>query len=99
MFLLQRKMGIKTSGMDIFNQANDMKAAGNVIQTRTGMQGPDLSAAQKSASNLYIDNLSPSLSSAAQSLSAVNQLTGQTGSGLEQITRAGLLMQDTLDMD
>ncbi len=90
-----KKMGIKTSAMDIFNQANDMKAAGNVIQTRTGMQGPDLSAAQKSASNLYIDNLSPSLSSAAQSLSAVNQLTGQTGSGLEQITRAGLLMQDT----
>ena len=90
-----KKMGIKTSAMDIFNQANDMKAAGNTIQTRTGLQGSDLSAAQKSASNLYIDNLSPSLSSAAQSLSAVNQLTGQTGSGLEQITRAGLLMQDT----
>jgi hypothetical protein len=90
-----KDMGIKTSVKDIFNQANDMKAAGNVIQTRTGMQGPDLQAAQKSASTLYIDNLSPSLDSAAQSLAAVNQLTGQTGSGLEQITRAGLLMQDT----
>ncbi|MDF2886696.1 MAG: phage tape measure protein [Lacrimispora sp.] len=90
-----KNMGINTSVKDIFNQANDMKAAGNVIQTRTGMQGPDLKAAEKSASNLYIDNLSPSLDSAAQSLAAVNQLTGQTGSGLGQVTRAGLLMQDT----
>lgn len=90
-----KNMGINTSPMEVFNQANDRKAAGNVIQNRTGLQGPELKAAEKSASNLYIDNLSPSLDSAAQSLSAVNQLTGQTGSGLEQITRAGLLMQDT----
>ena len=90
-----KSMGINTSAMEIFNQANDKKAAGNVIQTRTGLQGPELKEAEKSSSNLYIDNLSPSLDSAAQSLSAVNQLTGQTGSGLEQITRAGLLMQDT----
>ena len=39
--------------------------------------------------------MSKSPQEAAQSLSAVNQLTGLTGDGLESVTRAGLLLQYT----
>jgi hypothetical protein len=89
------KMGINTSPMDIFNQANDIKAAGNLIQSRTGMQGQDLDMTKQSAENLYVDNISGSLDDAAKSLSSVHQMTGQTGNSLEQLTRAGLLLEDT----
>lgn len=89
------KMGINNSPMEIFNQANDIKAAGNIIQTRTGMQGQDLDMAKQSAKNLYVDNISGSLGDAAKSLSSVYQMTGQTGDSLEQLTRAGLLLEDT----
>lgn len=89
------KMGIATSPMDIFNQANDIKAAGNMIQSRTGMQGQDLDAAKQSAKNLYVDNVSASPADAAKSLSSIHQMTGQTGNSLEQLTRAGLLLEDT----
>lgn len=89
------KMGINTSPMDIFNQANDIKAAGNLIQSRTGMRGQDLEMAKQSAKNLYMDNISGSPENAANSLSSVHQMTGQTGDSLEQLTRAGLLLEDT----
>jgi hypothetical protein len=89
------KMGIKTSAMDIFNQANDIKAAGNLIQSRTGMHGQDLDMAKQSAKNLYMDNISGSPENAAKSLSSVHQMTGQTGDSLEQLARAGMLLEDT----
>ncbi|GLC80208.1 phage tail tape measure protein [Lacrimispora brassicae] len=89
------KMGINNSPMEIFNQANDIKSAGNIIQTRTGMQGQDLDMAKQGAKNLYVDNVSGSLGDAAKSLSSVHQMTGQTGDSLEQLTRAGLLLEDT----
>jgi hypothetical protein len=89
------KMGINTNPMEIFNQANDLKAAGNIIQSRTGMQGQDLDMAKQSAENLYVDNISGSPGDAAKSLSSVHQMTGQTGDSLEQLTRAGLLLEDT----
>lgn len=89
------KVGILTSPMDIFNQASDVKAAGNIIQSQTGMQGQDLDMAKQSSKNLYVDNISGSLEDAAKSLSSVNQMTGQTGASLEQLTRAGLLLGDT----
>lgn len=89
------KMGINTSPMEIFNQANDIKAAGNLIQSRTGMQGQDLEAAKQSTKNLYVDNISGSPEDAAKSLSSIHQMTGQTGNSLEQLTRAGLLLEDT----
>ena len=89
------KIGINNSPMEIFNQANDIKAAGNIIQTRTGLQGQDLDMAKQGAKNLYVDNVSGSLGDAAKSLSSVHQMTGQTGDSLEQLTRAGLLLEDT----
>lgn len=89
------KVGIAVSPEEIFTQANNVKAAGNIIQSQTGMQGPDLDMAKQSAKKLYIDNISDSPEDAAKSLSVVNQMTGQTGASLEQLTRAGLLMQDT----
>lgn len=66
------KMGINTSPMEIFNQANDIKAAGNLIQSRTGMQGQDLEAAKQSTKNLYVDNISGSPEDAAKSLSSIH---------------------------
>ncbi len=89
------KMGIAVSPEEIFNQANSVKAAGNTIQAQTGLKGPELDMAKQSAKNLYIDNMSDSLDDAAKSLSVVYQMTGQTGAGLEQLTRAGLLVGDT----
>lgn len=89
------KIGIDVSPEEIFNQANTVKAAGNTIQAQTGLKGPELDMAKQSAKNFYIDNMSGSLDDAANSLSAVYQMTGQTGAGLEQLTRAGLLVGDT----
>jgi hypothetical protein len=59
------------------------------------MKGESLDMAKQSAQNLYKDNMSKSPQEAAQSLSSVYQMTGKTGDGLEQVTRAGLLLQDT----
>ncbi|WP_077611989.1 phage tail tape measure protein [Clostridium sp. Marseille-P2415] len=89
------KIGVAASPEEIFTQANSVKAAGNIIQSQTGMQGQGLGMAKQSAKKLYIDNISDSPEDAAKSLSVVNQMTGQTGASLEQLTRAGLLMQDT----
>lgn len=89
------KLGIATSMEDIFAQANSVKAAGNTLQAKTGMQGQDLDMAKQSAKNLYVDNMSGSLEDAANSLATVNQMTGQTGASLEGLTRAGLLVGDT----
>lgn len=45
--------------------------------------------------NLYIDNMGESLDDVARSMSTVYQITGRTGTGLEQMTRAGILLRDT----
>lgn len=89
------KIGLANSPMDIIAQANNVKMAGNSIQAQTGLKGENLNTAKQSAQNLYKDNMSKSPQEAAQSLSSVYQMTGKTGEGLEQVTRAGLLLQDT----
>ncbi len=88
------KIGIAHNPLDIMSQANNINASGNIIQAQTGMKGQNLDMAKQSAKNLFTDNMSKSPQEAAQSLSAVNQLTGKAGEGLEQTTRAGLLLQD-----
>lgn len=65
------------------------------MQTQTGMQGDTLEAAKQSMENLYIDNMGESLDDVARSMSTVYQITGRTGTGLEQMTRAGILLRDT----
>ncbi|WP_143320921.1 phage tail tape measure protein [Clostridium sp. HBUAS56010] len=89
------KLGVDTSLMDLVNRASSVKDAGNMIQAKTGMGGADLDMAKKSANNLYADHVSKSPEDAANSIASVQQMTGKTGAGLEQLTRAGLLMQDT----
>lgn len=89
------KMGIDHSPLDILSQASNINASGNIIQAQTGMKGQDLELAKQSAKSLFADNMSKSPQEAAQSLSSVHQMTGMKGEGLEQITRAGLLLQDT----
>jgi hypothetical protein len=59
------------------------------------MQGDTLEAAKQSMENLYIDNMGESLDDVARSMSTVYQITGRTGTGLEQMTRAGILLRDT----
>lgn len=88
------KIGIAHNPLDIMSQANNINTSGNIIQAQTGMKGQNLDMAKQSAKNLFTDNMSKSPQEAAQSLSAVNQLTGKAGEGLEQTTRAGLLLQD-----
>lgn len=87
--------GIAVGAKEILSGANDKRAAGNTLQAQTGMQGDTLEAAKQSMENLYIDNMGESLQDVAQSMSKVYQITGQTGAGLEQMTRAGILLRDT----
>lgn len=54
-----------------------------------------MEAAKQSMENLYIDNMGESLDDVARSMSTVYQITGRTGTGLEQMTRAGILLRDT----
>lgn len=89
------KVGINTQPEKIFKQGNSILEAGNSIQAKTGMEGDKLDMAKESMKTLYTDKISGSYGEAASSLSEVNQITGQTGAGLEQITRAGLLLKDT----
>lgn len=89
------KMGIDHNPLDILSRADSINTSGNIIQAQTGMKGQDLELAKESTKSLFADNMSKSPQEAAQSLSAVNQLTGLTGDGLESVTRAGLLLQDT----
>lgn len=89
------KMGIDHNPLDILTRADNINTSGNIIQAQTGMKGQDLELAKESTKSLFADNMSKSPQEAAQSLSAVNQLTGLTGDGLESVTRAGLLLQDT----
>lgn len=87
--------GIAVGAKKILSGANDKRAAGNTLQTQTGMQGDTLEAAKQSMENLYIDNMGESLDDVARSMSTVYQITGRTGTGLEQMTRAGILLRDT----
>lgn len=87
--------GIAVGAKEILSGANDKRAAGNTLQTQTGMQGDTLEAAKQSMENLYIDNMGESLDDVARSMSTVYQITGRTGTGLEQMTRAGILLRDT----
>lgn len=89
------KIGIDHNPLDILTRADNINTSGNIIQAQTGMKGQDLELAKESTKSLFADNMSKSPQEAAQSLSAVNQLTGLTGDGLESVTRAGLLLQDT----
>jgi hypothetical protein len=88
-------IGIDNSFKKIFTRASDMKAAGNTIQAKTGMRGPELLMAKQSAKNLYANNIAKSPAEAADSISSVQQMTGKTGPGLEQLTHAGILLQET----
>ena len=85
--------GIAVGAKEILSGANDKRAAGNTLQTQTGMQGDTLEAAKQSMENLYIDNMGESLDDVARSMSTVYQITGRTGTGLEQMTRAGILLR------
>ena len=87
--------GIAVGAKEILSGANDKRASGNTLQTQTGMQGDTLEAAKQSMENLYIDNMGESLDDVARSMSTVYQITGRTGTGLEQMTRAGILLRDT----
>nr|DAY58415.1 MAG TPA: minor tail protein [Caudoviricetes sp.] len=87
--------GIAVGAKEILTGANDKRAAGNTLQAQTGMQGDTLEVAKQSMTNLYTDNMGESLEDVAQSMSKVYQITGQTGVGLEQMTRAGILLRDT----
>lgn len=87
--------GIAVGAKEILSGANDKRAAGNTLQTQTGMQGDTLEAAKQSMENLYIDNMGESLDDVARSMSTVYQITGRTGTGLEQMTRAGILLRNT----
>lgn len=87
--------GIAVGAKEILSGANDKRAAGNTLQAQTGMQGDTLEVAKQSMTNLYTDNMGESLEDVAQSMSKVYQITGQTGVGLEQMTRAGILLRDT----
>lgn len=87
--------GIAVGAKEILSGANDKRVAGNTLQAQTGMQGDTLEAAKQSMTNLYTDNMGESLEDVAQSMSTVYQITGRTGAGLEQMTRAGILLRDT----
>jgi hypothetical protein len=87
-------IGIDNNFKKIFTRASDMKAAGNTIQAKTGMHGPELLMAKQSAKNLYANNIAKSPAEAADSISSVQQMTGKTGPGLEQLTHAGILLQE-----
>lgn len=91
--------GIAVGVKEILSGANDKRAAGNTLQSRTGMQGDTLDMAKQGMENLYVDNVGASLDDVAKSMSTVYQLTGQTGAGLEQTTRAGILLRDTFGYD
>lgn len=93
------KSGIKDWPKTIFSEANNYKMAGNTLQAQTGLQGDDLEAAKSSTKNLYVDNMGENLEDVANSLSTVYQITGRTGAGLEEMTRAGLLLRDTFGFD
>lgn len=90
------KIGVDTSPMELLTRASNVKDAGNMIQAKTGLSGGNLNMAKQSANNLYADNISKSPQDAANSIASVQQMTGKTGAGLEQLTHAGILLQDTL---
>lgn len=88
-------LGIDNSFKQIFSRASEVKAAGNMIQAKTGLHGPELQMAKESANNLYASNIAKSPGDAANSIASVHQMTGKTGKGLEQLTHAATLLQDT----
>lgn len=91
--------GIALGAKELLSGANNRRAAGNTLQGQTGMQGDTLEAAKQSMKTLYTDNMGASLDDIARSMSTVYQITDRTGTGLEQMTRAGLLLRDTFEFD
>lgn len=91
--------GIALGAKELLSGANNRRAAGNTLQGQTGMQGDTLEAAKQSMKILYTDNMGASLDDIARSMSTVYQITDRTGTGLEQMTRAGLLLRDTFEFD
>lgn len=91
--------GVAMGAKELLSGANNRRAAGNTLQGQTGMQGDALEAAKQSMKTLYTDNMGASLDDVAHSMSTVYQITGRTGAGLEQMTRAGLLLRDTFEFD
>lgn len=87
--------GIAVGAKEILSGANDKRVAGNTLQAQTGMQGDVLETAKQSMQNLYVDNMGEDMNDVARSMSTVYQITGRTGIGLEEMTRAGILLRDT----
>ena len=88
-------IGIDNNFKQIFSRASEVRNAGNMIQAKTGMRGPELQMAKQSANNLYANNIAKSPDDAANSIASVHQMTGKTGKSLEQLTHAAILLQDT----
>lgn len=91
--------GINTDVKDIFAEAAKNKTAENSLQAKTGLKGNQLEQSKQGMENLYTDGFGASMEDVAGSMSQVYQITGQTGDGLEQLTRAGLLLRDTYGYD
>lgn len=92
-------IGVAVGVAGIFDLADQYKQAENALQAQTNLRGDSLETANESIRNLYTDNLGESPEAIANYIATVQQMTGRSGAGLEEMTRAGILLSDTFGYD
>lgn len=68
----------------------------NSMQAQTGLTANEIGDSIK---NIYANNVGADFQDVADSMAQVNHVTGASGSNLEGITEAGMLMRDTFGLD
>lgn len=87
-------VAVGTVGKAAYDAASDFEKSMSNIQGATGMTAEQMEATKEVAKNLYSQNFGENWDDLGSAISAVQQVTGQTGSELEGTTRNALLLRD-----
>lgn len=86
--------GIGLVGKAAIDAASEFEKSMSDVQSATAMTEEQMEATREVAKNLYSQNFGEDWNDLGSAISAVQQVTGQTGSALESTTRNALLLRD-----
>lgn len=81
-------------GVAAVSAASEFEKAMSDVQGATGSASEQMEETREIAKNLYSQNLGEDWNDLGSAISAVQQVTGQTGAALEETTRNAILLRD-----
>lgn len=82
-----------------FMAAEDFKKSMNDVKAKTGLANNAFTKLDDTMKNIYAANFGEDFSDVGTSMAQVNQQTKAVGKELENLTKDGLLLRDTFDME